>query len=95
LDPTHVNFITANTHVHFTRPRRRASIYGFTGDFELRRAHWAKMLPEQSFTPPPTGIAARLRVAHRAWRAQRDAIAQAVWEFKAIKPAATRFRISS
>lgn len=37
VDPTHVNFISKNTHKYFTAPYLWARMYGFTGDFEVIR----------------------------------------------------------
>lgn len=39
-DPTHVNVITAQSHIYFTGPQPLGRIYGFRGQFELRRADW-------------------------------------------------------
>jgi SAM-dependent methyltransferase len=33
VDPTHVNFITADTHRYFTSPDYGAAVYGFSGKF--------------------------------------------------------------
>ena len=87
VDPTHVNIITEDTHTYFTRPQRRAEMYGFSGDFALRRAHWTKTRAEQVYVPAPRGPIARLRLAHRAWRARHGATGHMVWEFEALKPA--------
>jgi SAM-dependent methyltransferase len=38
VDPTHVNFITKNTHKYFTQPHNWASMYGYVGNFELVRS---------------------------------------------------------
>lgn len=83
-DPTHVNFITVDTHVYFTRPQRLAAMYGFTGDFALRRSHWTKA-SGQAFVPAPAGLWPKLQVAHRAWRARHGGSAHLVWEFEALK----------
>lgn len=37
VDPTHVNFISKNTHKYFTSPHLWARMYGFRGDFEVIR----------------------------------------------------------
>jgi SAM-dependent methyltransferase len=86
-DPTHVNIITAGTHTYFTQPQRQAAMYGFGGDFVLRREpHWAKTRAGQAYVPVPQGLPGRWRAAHRAWRASRGATAHLVWEFEAVKP---------
>ena len=38
VDPTHVNFITQNTHKYFTYPHNWASMYGFEGSFALMQS---------------------------------------------------------
>jgi len=38
VDPTHVNFVTKNTHKYFTQPHNWASMYGFCGDFIVHRS---------------------------------------------------------
>lgn len=85
-DPTHVNIITADTHTYFVQPQRQAAMYGFTGDFVLRRVpHWAKTRADQAYVPPPQGLAGRLQAAHRGWRASRGSTGHIVWEFEAVK----------
>jgi len=39
-DPTHVNFITTETHKYFTDENPFSEIYGFKGNFKLIRANW-------------------------------------------------------
>ncbi len=81
-----MNIITADTHTYFTRPQRQAAMYGFVGDFELRRRpHWAKTKAAQAYVPVPQGLTGRLRNAHRAWRARGGSTAHIVWEFEAVK----------
>lgn len=87
-DPTHVNIITRSTHVYFTRPQRMAAMYGFRGDFACRREpHWAKSRPGLDYVPPPVGLVAKLKLAHRTWRARQGSTSHLVWEFEAIKDA--------
>jgi len=38
VDPTHVNIITRHTHTYFTGPIPTARMYGFNGNFHVRRA---------------------------------------------------------
>lgn len=40
LDPTHVNFITKDTHNYFTAPNNWGQMYGYTGSFSVIRAGW-------------------------------------------------------
>lgn len=37
MDPTHVNFITKNTHKYFTVPHVWANMYGFEGQFQVKK----------------------------------------------------------
>jgi SAM-dependent methyltransferase len=48
-DPTHVNIITHKTHRYFTRPGLEAAMYGFVGDFDLRRQ--VRMHPRGAYEP--------------------------------------------
>ncbi len=85
-DPTHVNIITTSTHVYFTRPQRMAAMYGFHGDFALRRKpHWAKTRVGMDYIEAPQGLMGKLRVAHRGWRAKQGSTSHVVWEFEALK----------
>lgn len=40
VDPTHVNFITENTHAYFCEGRCYGKNYGFHGVFEVKRVDW-------------------------------------------------------
>jgi SAM-dependent methyltransferase len=81
-DPTHVNFLTIDSHSYFTRPRRKAAMYGFTGDFLERRVQLARPTSRTVFIPPPKGVARQLRLAYDTWRGKCSHI---VWELEAIK----------
>jgi SAM-dependent methyltransferase len=62
FDPTHVNYITAETFpMYFDGVKRRASIYGFNGAFFVKNQHWRgqhlvssliKIEPGQTADPP-------------------------------------------
>jgi SAM-dependent methyltransferase len=81
-DPTHVNFISDQTHSYFCGESPPARIYGFRGRFEARRAERA-MIPED-LTP-----GARLtssRAIKRAIRRARGRLSHVVWELAAVKP---------
>lgn len=39
-DPTHVNIMTEKTHHYFTGPEPLGRMYGFTGNFEVRKVEW-------------------------------------------------------
>ena len=85
-DPTHVNIMTVDTHTYFTRPQKMAAMYGFSGDFESRRVQLTRPDPKLAFIPPPDGWWARMRLAHRI---RRGACGHLIWEFEALKGAAS------
>ena len=86
-DPTHVNIITTGTHTYFTQPERLGAMYGYRGNFVLRRRpHLVKTMAGLDYAPVPQGLSGRLKVAHRNWRASRGSSAHIVWEFEAVKP---------
>ena len=85
-DPTHVNIMTVDTHQYFTRPQRMAAMYGFKGDFEARRVQLTRPDPKTAFIAPPQGWWQRARLAHRI---RRGACGHLIWEFEALKGAAT------
>lgn len=82
MDPTHVNIMSKDTHTYFTRPQRLAAMYGFTGDFEVRRVQLTKPDSTRAFIPPPQGWWEKLRLAHRI---RRGACGHLIWEFEARK----------
>jgi SAM-dependent methyltransferase len=86
-DPTHVNIMTVDTHIYFTRPQKMAAMYGFHGDFEARRVQLTRPDPKRAFIPPPSGWWGRLRLAHRI---RRGACGHLIWEFEAVKGSAPR-----
>jgi SAM-dependent methyltransferase len=81
-DPTHVNIITAKTQRYFTRPELGARMYGFTGDFALRRQ--VRIQPRGAYEPE--GLS-------RAVLRQLDGLvgkrSHLVWEMQAIKTEAS------
>lgn len=81
-DPTHVNIMTVDTHIYFTRPQRMAAMYGFAGDFEVRRVQLTRPDSKRAFIPPPAGWWEKLRQAHRI---RRGACGHLIWEFEAVK----------
>ena len=82
-DPTHVNIITVDTHLYFTRPQTMAAMYGFSGDFVARRVQLTRPDPNRAYIPPPRSWWERLRLAHRI---RRGACGHLIWEFEACKP---------
>jgi SAM-dependent methyltransferase len=77
-DPTHVNIIAAKTHRYFTRPELLAQMYGFTGEFALRRQ--VRILPRGAY---------EIKTLGRTVLRQLDGLvgkrSHLVWEFEAIK----------
>ena len=81
-DPTHVNIMTVDTHTYFARPQRMAAMYGFKGDFLVRRIQLTRPDPKQAYLEPPRGWWQQLRQAHRIWR---GACGHLIWELEAVK----------
>lgn len=79
-DPTHVNVLTEESHEYFTRPLLRARMYGFRGDFALRRAQMVK--PKHEYEPPLDTLAQRLRQGRQR---RRGELSHLIWEFEALK----------
>lgn len=82
MDPTHVNIMSKDSHTYFTRPQRLAAMYGFVGDFEVRRVQLTKPDSKRAFIPPPESWWQKLRLAHRI---RRGACGHLIWEFEAKK----------
>lgn len=85
-DPTHVNIMTVDTHLYFTRPQNMAAMYGFSGDFVARRVQLTRPDPKRAYIAPPGSWWERLRLAHRV---RRGACGHLIWEFEACKPGPT------
>ena len=82
-DPTHVNVITERTHEYFAGSNPRGRMYGFEGDFTVRRAQW--VIPEHSRTVAPL----TLRQSWDRWRrAKQGKLVYFLWELEAVKAAA-------
>jgi SAM-dependent methyltransferase len=79
-DPTHVNVLTTGTHEYFTRPARMAAMYGFHGDFSVRRVQLTRHHAGAVYTPPPAGFWQRWRQARRV---RRGACGHLIWELEA------------
>jgi SAM-dependent methyltransferase len=84
-DPTHVNFISDETHSYFCGESPPARAYGFSGRFEARRAERA-MIPED--LEPGTRLSWS-RAVKRAVRRARGRLSHVVWELEAVKPRRT------
>jgi SAM-dependent methyltransferase len=79
-DPTHVNILTEGSHEYFTRPQLLARMYGFRGDFALRRAQMVK--PKHEYEPTLETLAQRLRQGRQR---RRGELSHLIWEFEALK----------
>jgi len=83
-DPTHVNILTRQTHIYFTRPMLLGRIYGFKGDFECIR-----VVPVRGgeFEYQPTAKPGFFEALKLRRRDRRNKNSHLVWEFSAIKSA--------
>lgn len=61
VDPTHVNVITDRTHEYFCGPRPLGRMYGFSGQFKVRRAQWVRH--HESLLAEPTEAERAARIA--------------------------------
>ena len=79
-DPTHVNILTDDSHRYFVSERPIARMYGFRGQFALRRS--VRRSPRHAYEPVDPGLMGRLQNWNRA---RRGADSHLIWEFEAIK----------
>jgi len=80
VDPTHVNFITKNTHKYFTQPHNWAIMYGYTGNFSIIRAKWCYFRNETKVMGSfETILKSAICIIYPRM------MQHFVWEFKAIK----------
>lgn len=80
VDPTHVNFITAQTHEYFCGDSPLGAIYGFKGAFRAVRVEWAVFLDSLQARP----LTAREKL--RRWnRQRRGKLTHLLWELEAVK----------
>ena len=80
VDPTHVNFISKNTHKYFTAPFNWAKMYGFKGSFENLRVRIVQFeLEEEQYTIMKNLI---LKLLNFIYPKRMQHI---VWHFSAIK----------
>ena len=83
-DPTHVNIITEGTWRYFCGEPPQARMYGFTGNFEMRRNERA-LYPEAFEPTVPVGW----RRQHRRNRLLKTGrLSHLMWEFVCVKPGA-------
>ena len=81
-DPTHVNILTRQTHIYFTRPQLLGRMYGFRGDFECLRVLPARGGEFEYQPAPATGWFEAMRERRRD---RRNKNSHLIWEFSAIK----------
>ncbi len=81
-DPTHVNILSRDSHIYFTRPDFKARMYGFKGDFSVVRVMFVKGGEFEYEPTEPAGLARRYRLGRRA---RRGELSHLVWEFRAHK----------
>lgn len=81
VDPTHVNIITENTHIYFTEPLLMARMYGFVGNFKVRRAEWVR--PMFEWEPDKPTLSHRFKKIKNHIKRRNTHF---LWEFEAIKP---------
>ena len=79
-DPTHVNYITRDTHSYFVGSRCGARVYGFTGLFSLSRLKSVR--PKYDYEPIHPSLYQTLR---RIVDILHGRLSHVLWEFKAIK----------
>jgi SAM-dependent methyltransferase len=86
-DPTHCNFITDDTLLYFTRPMLMARMYGFKGDFDVKRARF--YMPGATYEPWERSFMDKLKRKLSVWATRPQGKASHfLWEFCANKPAA-------
>jgi len=79
-DPTHVNFITEETHQYFCSANAYAKRYGFKGQFELIEAQWMYATYAET-------AKRNTRIAIKNWHKQnfKTGRTHLVWQLKAVK----------
>ena len=82
VDPTHVNVVTINSHLYFSRPSRIASMYGFRGDFAARRVELARPAAKTLYVGPARSGLVGLK--RRMWAAAGK-YSHVIWELEALK----------
>lgn len=80
-DPTHVNFITENTHQYFVGANPSGAIYGFKGAFDVIQVRWEASANAYKLDQPAWRKS--LRRMHRRFTA--GGLSHLLWEFAAIK----------
>lgn len=79
-DPTHVNFISKDTHKYFCGAKPFAKIYGFEGTFKCLRA--SRVAPISAMEGLDGGIKQAFRHLRKF---VKNRLTHLIWEFEAIK----------
>jgi len=79
-DPTHVNFITEETHYYFVKNGIDSSRYGFLGNFEALNV--SRVFPEELYQRK---ISFQLNLKKLRYKLLRRTISHLKWELRAIK----------
>lgn len=77
VDPTHVNFISRETHAYFIGPAPMAKMYGFNGSFELVRAKFYR--PKYDYEPWKPDLQYWFKQQKNILKKRRSHM---LWEFK-------------
>ena len=80
VDPTHVNFITAKTHQYFCGNSPLAKIYGFKGQFKIKKI--SKWKPREQYPLEKKSLSQNIKKFNDFIKRRRTHIA---WELVAIK----------
>jgi len=80
-DPTHVNFITADTHKYFAGTNPAGAMYGFKGSFDVVQVRWEASTNAYNLNQPSWRKA--LRRLHR--RIAAGGLSHMLWELTANK----------
>ncbi|MEW6719770.1 MAG: class I SAM-dependent methyltransferase [Thermodesulfobacteriota bacterium] len=80
VDPTHVNFITVESHIYFTRPALMGAMYGFSGCFDAVRVKMHR--PRYDFEPEILTFRQKIKKAGDVLKRRNTHM---LWEFRAVK----------
>lgn len=80
-DPTHVNFITEDTHEYFVGGEPAGAMYGFKGAFDVIQVRWEAST--NAYDPDQPNWRKALRRLHR--RVAAGGLSHMMWELSAVK----------
>jgi SAM-dependent methyltransferase len=99
VDPTHVNFITDQTHNYFCGDEAPGRMYGFAGNFRVVSTRWVQRGEAYSALPGSAQnysagkrVARRLRSVSRMLRGKQATAKPPyfLWDLEAVKPTNSR-----